>query len=223
MKGKKKAAVIAGVFVAVLLIALAGLYTAFTWNTMPQEEKTEPSSELLGKVVQGALNGEEVKVPAEELSAYLAYLGENTHNALLQEMTMTIGEDDQVKVWIPVSVYGMDITASFSIRPEFSGDSILLHMEEAHAGILPLPPSLVLEQIKSYLPQGVELEGDTLTIQTPQFSLKEQGIDFSVGLQELCVKDGNFIFRTDSVSDAIQQLLELFLNSLFSSGEDTLS
>ena len=98
MKGKKKAVVIAGICVVVLLAALAGLYTAVTWNTMPQEEKPEPSSELLGRVVQGALSGEEVEVTAEEANAYLAYLGENSHNELLQKLTLDIGEDGRLQI-----------------------------------------------------------------------------------------------------------------------------
>lgn len=115
-----------------------------------------------------------------------------------------------------ISLYGVDIIASVSVLPEFSGESILLHIEQARAGVLSLPPGMVLEQLKSSLPSGIELQGDTLIVKTPQFSLEEQGIDFSVGLRELRVEDGKFIFRTDSVSQAIEQLLQLFLNGLFS-------
>lgn len=223
MRGKKKAAVIAGICVVVLLAALAGLYTAVTWNTMPQEEKPQPSSELLGKVVQGALSGEEVEVTAEEANAYLAYLGENSHNELLQKLTLNIREDNRLEIWLPITAYGMDITAYCAIRPEFSKETIQLHIEEARAGLLPLPPSLALEAVEEKLPAGVELQGDTLVMETPHFSLEEQGIDFSVGLQELRAENGKFILRTDSVSDAIQDLLQLFLNGLFSSKSETVS
>lgn len=223
MRGKKKAALIAGICVVVLLAAFASLYTAITWNTMPQEEKPEPSSELLGKVVKGGLTGEEVEVSPQEANAYLAYLGENSENELLQKLTLDIGEDDRLQIWLPVTVYGMDITAYCAIRPEFSQETIQLHMEEARAGLLPLPPSVVMDAVKEKLPKGLELQGDTLVMETPRFSLEEQGIDFSVGLQELRVEDGKFILRTDSVSDALQDLLQLFLNGLFSSGSETLS
>lgn len=223
MKGKKKAVVIAGICVVVLLAALAGLYTAVTWNTMPQEEKPEPSSELLGRVVQGALSGEEVEVTAEEANAYLAYLGENSHNELLQKLTLDIGEDGRLQIWLPVTVYGMDITAYCAVRPEFSKETIQLHIEETRAGLLPLPPSWMLESVEEKLPKGLELQGDTLIMDTPRFSLEEQGIDFSVGLEELKVENGKFTLRTDSVSDAIQDLLQLFLNGLLSSKSETVS
>lgn len=223
MKGKKKAVVIAGICVVVLLAALAGLYTVVTWNTMPQEEKPEPSSELLGRVVQGALSGEDVEVTAEEANAYLAYLGENSHNELLQKLTLDIGEDGRLQIWLPVTVYGMDITAYCAVRPEFSKETIQLHIEETRAGLLLLPPSWMLESVEEKLPKGLELQGDTLIMDTPRFSLEEQGIDFSVGLEELKVENGKFTLRTDSVSDAIQDLLQLFLNGLFSSKSETVS
>lgn len=223
MKGKKKAVVIAGICVVVLLAALAGLYTAVTWNTMPQEEKPEPSSELLGRVVQGALSGEDVEVTAEEANAYLAYLGENSHNELLQKLTLDIGEDGRLQIWLPVTVYGMNITAYCAVRPEFSKETIQLHIEETRAGLLPLPLSWMLESVEEKLPKGLELQGDTLIMDTPRFSLEEQGIDFSVGLEELKVENGKFTLRTDSVSDAIQDLLQLFLNGLFSSKSETVS
>lgn len=223
MKGKKKAAVIVGICVLVLLLLLSGLYIAVTWNTTPKEERPEPSAALLEDVVKGTLSGEEIRVTDEEMNAYLAYLGEQSQNRLLQDMMLGITDDNRLQIWVTVPVNGMQITAYCSVVPEFSDGNILLHIQETCAGVLPLPPSVVLSLVEEYLPDEMQVQGDSLVMQAPSFSLEEQGVDVSVALQDLYIEDGEFVLRTDSVSQVIQELLEQFMEQLFSAGKETLT
>ncbi len=223
MKGKKKAAVIVGICVLVLLLLLSGLYIAVTWNTTPKEEKPEPSAALLEDVVKGTLSGEEIRVTDEEMNAYLVYLGKQSQDQLLQDMMLGITDDNRLQIWVTVPVNGMQITAYCSVIPEFSDGNILLHIQETCAGALPLPPSVVLSLVEGYLPDEIQVQGDALVVQAPAFSLKEQGLDISVALQDMHIEDGEFILRTDSVSKAIQQLLEQLIGQLFSTGKETLT
>lgn len=223
MKGKKKAAVIVGICVLVLLLLLSGLYIAVTWNTTPKEERPEPSAALLEDVVKGTLSGEEIRVTDEEMNAYLVYLGERSQNQLLQDMMLGITDDNRLQIWVTVPVNGMQITAYCSVVPEFSDGNILLHIQETCAGVLPLPPSVVLSLVEEYLPDEMQVQGDSLVMQAPSFSLEEQGLDVSVALQDLYIEDGEFVLRTDSVSQVIQELLEQFMEQLFSAGKETLT
>ncbi len=216
-KGRKKAVLVVSVLLAVILLAGAGLYIGVTWNTMPEktQEQREPSAQLLEDVVQGALAGTEIRAEAGEVNRYLAALGETTGHETLQEMVLQISGDDLLEVWLPVTYKWMHGTAYCKINLQYQGDVIYLQVLEARLGKLPLPIAFVLSLAKEKLPDTVQTRGDTIIVPTPRFSLEEQGLDVSVGLTDVRIEKGQFVLRTDSVTGALEKIMQGFLQQLF--------
>lgn len=218
MRGTKKAAVIAACIVGVLLLAGVGLFVGATWDTMPEEARQEvqPSPALLEKVVQGALTGEELRVSPQELNGYLAYLGEQSDNELLREVRLS-AQGEQVELWLPVTWNGLHITAYCRGEMAFQEDTLTFRLLEAKAGLLSLPVSTVLSLAEPRLPDSLQRTGeDTLSLGTPRFSLEEYGVQVSVGLQEAYIEGGEFVLRTDSLTDALGTVLQGALDFLLS-------
>ena len=218
MRGTKKAAMIAACIVGVLLLAGVGLFVGVTWDTLPEEARQEvqPSSALLEKVVQGALTGEELRVSPQELGGYLAYLGEQSDNELLREVRLS-AQEEQVELWLPVTWNGLHITAYCRGEMAFQEDTLTFRLLEAKAGLLSLPVSTVLSLAEPRLPDSLQRTGeDTLSLGTPRFSLEEYGVQVSVGLQEAYIEGGEFVLRTDSLTDALGTVLQGALDRWFS-------
>ena len=217
MQDSKKTLMVVGALLAVLLITTASLYISATWQTMPEttQEEREPSSKLLGELIQGTIMGTEIRATAEEVNQYLAYLGEQPGHETMKEMVLRIGEDNLLDVWMPVTYKWIHGTAHCRIDVQYKGETICLHVTEAQMGKLPLPTSFVLSMAKEKLPENVTVDGETLILQTPRLSLEEQGLDVSLGVTNVRIENGEFVLETDGVTDALKQLMQGFVNQLF--------
>lgn len=216
MTGRKKAAVFIGGLLGAVLLAGTGLLIGATWNTMPErtQEQKQPSTQLLQEVVQGALTGSEIHVPVQEMNRYLVYLGEHSGHDTMKEMVLGIDQQGFLEVWMPVTYRWIHGTAFCRIQTEYREDGIRFKMLETKLGKLPLPVSFVLSLAKEKLPQTLRVEGDTLIFPVPKISLKEYGVDTEVGLTDVRIENGEFVLRTDSVTDALEGLLQGFLGQL---------
>lgn len=161
----------------------------------------------LAKLGVAAISGEPARLTAEEVNSLLV------ERFTARAPRLSLGDDGTVTAYIPVNYKGirLGVTAAMTIGYDTEKEQVCAEIHSLQLGRLPIAPSFGLRLLKSALPNGVSVKGNTVCADS---AVSDSGLLGSVpGLQvsSLEVSGGYFIV---GVSGNLGRLHEFIVQAL---------
>ena len=197
MTNRKKGGIAAAVVVVLLLAALGtvcGLAVSDPGFASAEPEQI-PAGEAIGRAARFVLQGEPFPLSEGELNGLIAAAAEEKDGETAvkaQDLRVRLLGDQRVAASLPVQWNGLTlrVTAELEVDPEAEEKCLSARVVRASVGRLPLPVSWVCSLASDFLPEGAEVEGETVRIpaewpllrweeNTPLVSLEVTRLDLS--------------------------------------------
>ena len=189
MTNRKKGGIAAAVVVVLLLAALGTVFGLAVSDPgfASAEPEQIPAGEAIGRAARFVLQGEPFPLSEGELNGLIAAAAEEKDGE-----TAVKAQDQRVAASLPVQWNGLTlrVTAELEVEPEAEEKCLSARVVRASVGRLPLPVSWVCSLASDFLPEGAEVEGETVRIpaewpllrweeNTPLVSLEVTRLDLS--------------------------------------------
>ena len=170
MTNRKKGGIAAAVVVVFLLAALGtvfGLAVSDPGFSSAEPEQI-PAGEVLGRAARFVLQGEPFPLSEGELNGFIAAAEEKDEGTAVraQDLRVRLLGEQRVAASLPVQWNGLTlrVTAELEVDPEAEEKVLSARVVRASVGRLPLPVSWVCSLASDFLPEGAEVEGETVRI-----------------------------------------------------------
>lgn len=170
MTNRKKGGIAAAVVVVFLLAALGTVFGLAVSDPgfASAEPEQIPAGEALGRAARFVLQGEPFPLSEGELNGFIAAAEEKDEGTAVraQDLRVRLLGDQRVAASLPVQWNGLTlrVTAELEVDPEAAEKVLSARVVRASVGRLPLPVSWVCSLASDFLPEGAEVEGETVRI-----------------------------------------------------------
>lgn len=170
MTNRKKGGIAAAVVVVLLLAALGTVFGLAVSDPgfASAEPEQIPAGEALGRAARFVLQGEPFPLSEGELNGLIAAAEEKDEGTAVraQDLRVRLLGDQRVAASLPVQWNGLSlrVTAELEVDPEAEEKVLSARVVRASVGRLPLPVSWVCSLASDFLPEGAEVEGETVRI-----------------------------------------------------------
>ena len=132
------------------------------------EPEQIPAGEALGRAARFVLQGEPFPLSEGELNGLIAAAEEKDEGTAVraQDLRVRLLGEQRVAASLPVQWNGLSlrVTAELEVDPEAEEKVLSARVVRASVGRLPLPVSWVCSLASDFLPEGAEVEGETVRI-----------------------------------------------------------
>lgn len=170
MTNRKKRGIAAAVVVVLLLAALGTVFGLAVSDPgfASAEPEQIPAGEAIGRAARFVLQGEPFPLSEGELNGLIAAAEEKDEGTAVraQDLRVRLLGDQRVAASLPVQWNGLTlrVTAELEVDPEAAEKVLSARVVRASVGRLPLPVSWVCSFASDFLPEGAEVEGETVRI-----------------------------------------------------------
>lgn len=170
MTNRKKGGIAAAVVVVFLLAALGTVFGLAVSDPgfASAEPEQIPAGEALGRAARFVLQGEPFPLSEGELNGFIAAAEEKDEGTAVraQDLRVRLLGEQRVAASLPVQWNGLTlrVTAELEVDPEAEEKVLSARVVRASVGRLPLPVSWVCSLASDFLPEGAEVEGETVRI-----------------------------------------------------------
>ena len=170
MTNRKKGGIAAAVVAVFLLAALGTVFGLAVSDPgfASAEPEQIPAGEALGRAARFVLQGEPFPLSEEELNGLIAAAEEKNGETAVkaQDLRVRLLGEQRVAASLPVQWNGLTlrVTAELEVEPEAAEKVLSARVVRASVGRLPLPVSWVCSLASDFLPEGAEVEGETVRI-----------------------------------------------------------
>ena len=170
MTNRKKGGIAAAVVVVFLLAALGTVFGLAVSDPgfASAEPEQIPAGEALWRAARFVLQGEPFPLSEGELNGFIAAAEEKDEGTAVraQDLRVRLLGEQRVAASLPVQWNGLTlrVTAELEVDPEAEEKVLSARVVRASVGRLPLPVSWVCSLASDFLPEGAEVEGETVRI-----------------------------------------------------------
>ncbi len=189
----------------------------------------EPDNVLVKTLAKGAFLDNEAYLDEDSINGMIAYLIDNAYDNgyfggdwKLNAAYLDINADTPCRLYMQVNYKGYDIGISADVHILLIDDTINLYIENAYAGKLKLPDSVI-----SYVLSKINLKNSIVNITVNDLTIEvPAGYDLDVGnvgasvrveIQELELYDNAVYVKTNDIIDYVLEnndLFEIFKNMI---------
>lgn len=194
---KKKAVFKAGLGILTALIICGVLFTVLLlWDECsPLCDSVEPSNALAGKLLASAIKGEDCEVGQAEINPFLAARFEGEEHTGLKGVYLSIHESDAT-AYLSVGWNGIPLGVQADFTLACRDGKILIDVNAARIGKLPVNPAWVLGLVHNALPDRMILEGNRLSMNAAVLEGEYLGQYVDLQVATLEIHAGSLIFGT---------------------------